>query len=761
MKSASFWIRLGQWILDHPAPILGITLAVTLYLGYRATQVRTDHTAGQFLSAESQEYRDYQRAGRVFGQTQTILYVAFDGAEPYDPAFLRGLDAFVEEVKTYEGVDNVLALTNVPSLAREGREIVSRRLYDPSLGRAEVKQLFDAQPFLRGILLSQDGTATTATINIDAEFNNRPERVDLVNRIRARAAELPGEVAMAGFPYLRTRYAERVTAEAPLFAALAMAVSLLMLYLAFRDWRAVMLPALVVALGIIWTIGLIAEFDHRLNVVTSVLPALFVIIGMATTVHLCTAYYDHFGRLNDRRAALIETFNTVGISTFLACLTTAIGFAVLVLSGSELLSVFGQFSAVGIMLMYGLALSLIPLSYAHLRPPSREVSTLIAHDRVADFFGRLADVTHRHRRAVLISAFILTVVGVVGASRISTDLYVFSDFQKSDPLRRDLAFFEEKFGGVLPLEVVIEADQPGTFRSLANMRRIDRLEKSLDSLEHVSRSLSATDLVKLANQAYFGGNPATYRLPSSYELPFLQTALRGFLNERSGSAAIRNLPLFVDSTFSVTRVFLGVSDVGTTRMNELVDRALAEADSLFATDDFDVYVTGTAVTATRSGETLVQNLIWSLIAALVMIAVLMALLFRSARLTMVSLVPNIIPMVAVAGAMGFWGITLKPSTALIFSLAFGIAVDASIHFLAKYRLLLRKGLAEDQAVRTTMKETGKAILVNSLVLMAGFLVFTLSSFGGTVSMGGLTALTLGVAMCSNLLVLPAMLFRRV
>ncbi|HEX7071293.1 MAG TPA: MMPL family transporter, partial [Rhodothermales bacterium] len=529
----------------------------------------------------------------------------------------------------------------------------------------------------------------------------------------------------------------------------------------FRDWRAVMLPALVVALGIIWTIGLIAEFDHRLNVVTSVLPALFVIIGMATTVHLCTAYYDHFGRLNDRRAALIETFNTVGISTFLACLTTAIGFAVLVLSGSELLSVFGQFSAVGIMLMYGLALSLIPLSYAHLRPPSREVSTLIAHDRVADFFGRLADVTHRHRRAVLISAFILTVVGVVGASRISTDLYVFSDFQKSDPLRRDLAFFEEKFGGVLPLEVVIEADQPGTFRSLANMRRIDRLEKSLDSLEHVSRSLSATDLVKLANQAYFGGNPATYRLPSSYELPFLQTALRSFLNERSGSAAIRNLPLFVDSTFSVTRVFLGVSDVGTTRMNELVDRALAEADSLFATDDFDVYVTGTAVTATRSGETLVQNLIWSLIAALVMIAVLMALLFRSARLTMVSLVPNIIPMVAVAGAMGFWGITLKPSTALIFSLAFGIAVDASIHFLAKYRLLLRKGLAEDQAVRTTMKETGKAILVNSLVLMAGFLVFTLSSFGGTVSMGGLTALTLGVAMCSNLLVLPAMLFRRV
>ena len=758
MKSASFWTRLGHWILDHPVPLVGIVIAATVFLGYWATQVRTDHTAGQFLSSDSQEARDYQRAGQVFGQSQAILYLAFRNVDPYDPRFLAELDAAVEEVRTYQGVESVLALTNVPYLIRDGSGIASRRLHDPESSRAENQRRLDNQPFLKGLLLSRDGTAPAMTVSIDPVFNNRPERVDLVNRIQQRADQLPGEVALAGFPYLRTRYAERVTAEAPLFAALALAISLLMLYLAFRDWRAVLLPAIVVALGIAWTVGLIALFDHRLNIVTSILPALFVIIGMATTVHLCTAYYDRYGVLNDRRQALIETIGTVGISTFLACLTTAIGFAVLVLSGSRLLSAFGQFAAIGIMLMYALALVLIPLFYTHLRPPSREASALITHDRVSDLFGRLGAAARRYRIWILIAAGVASVAGIVGATRISTDLYVFSDFHSSDPLRQDLAFFEEKFGGVLPMEVVVEADRPGVFRSLANMRRIDQLEESLDSLPYVSRSLSATDLVKLANQAYFGGNPATYRLPSSYELPFLQAALESFLRDREGNAAIQNLPLFVDSTFTITRVFLGVSDIGTERMNHLVETARAKAASLFPDDEYNVFVTGTAVTSTRSGETLVRNLILSLAAALLLISVLMAVLFKSARLTMISLVPNVIPLLVVAGAMGYWGIPLKPSTALIFSLAFGIAVDASIHFLAKFRHLLQKGVREDAAILVTMHETGKAIFVNSLVLIGGFLVFTLSSFGGTVSMGALTALTLGIAMTANLLVLPALLF---
>ena len=405
-----------------------------------------------------------------------------------------------------------------------------------------------------------------------------------------------------------------------------------------------------------------------------------------------------------------------------------------------------------------MAIILIPLAYAYLKPPSKSASLVITHNRVSDFFGQLGKAVGEHRRKVFVGAAVVSLVGVLGALRISTDLYVFSDFHPADPLRRNLAVFEEEFGGVLPLEVVVESSRTGAFRSLASVRNIERLEAELDSLPYVTRSLSAADLLKMANQAYLGGDPRAFRLPSSYELPFLRNALQAFMGENPDELAVQNLPQFVDSTYSVTRLVLGVEDIGTERMNQLADSIAANATSVFGGDDYRVTVTGTAITATRSGESLVRNLFVSLAAALLLISVLMAVLFRSAQLTLISLVPNLIPLVVVAGAMGFFGVTLKPSTALIFSLAFGIAVDASIHFLAKFRQLLRKGVQNEAAILITMHETGKAIFVNSLVLMAGFLVFTLSSFGGTANMGALTALTLGVALVSNLLILPAMLF---
>lgn len=752
------WSRLAEWILDHPRPIL-VTLAVlTAALTYEATTIRTDHRAGTFLSDETQAAQDFRRANELFGGSQTVLYLALRGVDPLDRSVLAALDAFVERVAAMEGVDNVLALPNIPLLARRDGRITSTPLYDAALSGDSLRARAESQPFLRGLLLSDDGTATAVLVNIEEAFNDTPERVDLVLAIEAAAQELPGEVALAGFPYLRTQYARRVGREAPLFTLMALLVSLVLLYLTFRDWRAVLLPSLVVLLGIAWTVGLIALFDVRLNIVTAMLPALIVIIGMATTIHLCTGFYDRFATLQDRRAALIETIRTVGVSTLLACLTTAVGFGVLVLSGSRLLAVFGTFAAIGILLLYVFAITLIPLAFLRIRPPSRQRASLVTHDRFADAFAGLARFTARRSGLVLGGALLVILGGLAGATRISTDIFVFSDFYQNDPLRVDLATFEESFGGVLPLEVVIDAERPNAFRTLGNLRRLDVLERSLLDLPEVTRAVSLVDLVKLANQASMGGHPATYRLPTSYELPFLQASLQDFMGGERG-AALRNLPSFSDSSFAVARINLGVGDIGTTEMNALADSVRARTAAVFPDSSFTTLVTGTAIISTRSGENLVRNLIVSLGVALVVIAVLMAGLFRSTRLTLISLGVNVVPLLVVGGAMGFSGIYLKPSTALIFSLAFGIAVDASIHFLAKYRLVRSSGQAVDDALRTTLGETGKAILFNSLVLMAGFLVFTLSSFGGTDAMGGLTALTLGVAMVANLVLLPALLHR--
>ena len=722
-------------------------------------QITTDHTTGHFLSKESRTIQDFERASEVFGESQTILYLVFEGADPYDPNFFQALDTLTQEITAYEGVDNVLSLANVPFLLRKDKNIVAQPLYQADLPFETIRQRLEGQPFLRGLLISNDGTTTMMMVQISVAINDSPERVALVEQIEASAQRLPGMLAIAGFPHLRTQYSRRIEREAPLFTMLALLISLTILYITFGAWRAVALPTMIVGLGLIWTIGLMAFSGHQLNVVTSMMPALLVIIGMANVIHLCTKFLDQYHVLQDQRAALVETIRTVGLATFLTCLTTAIGFGVLLISGSRLLVTFGKFAAIGIMLLFILSITLTPIAFVRYKPPTQGKAPLARHDGLARFFTQTATFTQRHALGVIAMTVLLLIGGIVGITRISSDIYVFSDFNVDDPLRQDLAVFEKRFGGVVPMEVVIEANKPGQFRSLGNLRRIERLQTALNDLEPIDRSLALTDLVKLANQAYFGGHPATYRLPSSYELPFLQTALKDFVEQKNAGGLTRNLPLLVDSTFSITRVYLGVPDLGTTRMNALADSVRARAAGLFPAEQFEVFTTGNAIRVTRSGENLVRNLLVSLAVALVVISLLMGILFRSVRLMIISLLPNVIPLIVVGGAMGFSGILLKPSTALIFSVAFGIAVDSTIHFLAKYRLYRDEGLNKEDAVQATLLATGKAILFTGCVLMGGFLVFTLSSFGGTVNMGGLTALTLGMAMAANLLLLPALLYR--
>lgn len=752
------WSHVGAWILDHPRLQLAVLLVLSVFLGYGALQVHTDHTAGHFLAEDSETVQDFRRANALFGQSQAILYVVVQETDLFAPAFLARLDSLTRAVQAMQGVEQVLSLTNTPYLVRVGQRLEPRPLYAASLPADSLRQRFTAQPFLHGLLLNDEATATALLVRINPVFNDTPARVDLVKAIEAAARRLPGRTALAGFPYLRTQYAERVTAEAPFFTFLALLLSLAFLFATFRSFRAVVLPMAIVLLGTMWTVGLMGWFKQPLNIVTAILPALIVVIGMANAIHLITKYLDLYYTLHDRRQALIETVRTVGLATLLTCLTTAIGFWVLVLSGSRLLTVFGLFAGAGVMMLYVLSITLIPLAFYHARPPSERTAGLVTHDRFADAFERLASLIRRRNTLILGVSLLLGLAGIYGATRISTDIFVFSDFYEDDPLREDLARFEAAFGGVLPLEVIIEARQEGAFRSLSNLRRLEQFERQVASFDAVGETLAMTDLVKLANQAYFGGRPGAFRLPSGLELPLLQSALVNMQRDGGGHLDER-LPRFADTTLTMTRVYAGVHDIGTSAMNSLADSVRARAAVLFPPERFDVTVTGTAIVSTRSGENLVRNLILSLAVALLVISVLMALLFRSARLTFISLLPNVIPLLMVGGAMGYFHVALKPSTALIFSLAFGIAVDDTIHFLSKYRLLRLAGYTRDAAIRKTLRETGKAILFTSLVLMAGFLVFTLSSFGGTVAMGALTALTLAAALVANLFLLPALMYR--
>ncbi|NND72625.1 MAG: MMPL family transporter [Rhodothermales bacterium] len=752
------WTRSTNWILDHPRVILVAIVAITIVLGYFSTTVETDHRAGHFLATDSEVVQNFNKFNEEFGANQTILYIVFPDQDPTSRAFLSKMDSVTSLVGTFDGVEHVLSLSNAPYPVRVGDSVVTKTMFDPLATEELNRQTIRDQTFLRGLLLSNDGSDGAMIVDIEESFNESPERVELVNRIESLTGSVFGNVALAGIPYLRTQYAQRVTAEAPFFTVAALLVSLGLLFITFRARRAVTLPTIIVALGITWTVGLIALFNHKMNIVTSVLPALLVIIGMANAIHLTTKFFDRYRLLGRRREAIIQTMNIVGLATFLTSVTTAVGFAALMLSGSQLLSVFGQYAAMGIMLLYAISITIIPLVFSRLKPPSHKDQRLATHQGLTRLFDFLALWTRRFSKTIIFGSVCILALSILGVSRISSDIFVFADFYDDDPLVRNLDIYESGFGGILPMEIIIESKTEGKFRSINEIRKLSRLQETIVRHDAIGRTLSAADLVKWTTQAYFGGNPRAYRMPTSYELPFIQDAVSGLTGNTTGGS-LSSLPRMFDSTLTSARVFAGVYDIGTSNMNALLDSVLVETHKVFPEDRYAAYITGTAIKATRSGENLVINLAISLSVALVIISLIMGFLFRSVRLTLISLAPNVLPLLIVGGTMGFTGIVLKPSTALIFPLAFGIAVDDTIHFLAKYRIVRSAGLAKNVAIRTTLRETGKAILFTSLVLMCGFLVFTFSSFGGTVNLGALTALTLTMALIANLILLPALLYR--
>ncbi len=755
----NLWSRFGRWTLDHARLVIAVGVVCSLFFGYWALQVQPDHGSGHFLSDDAPAFQDAQRTSERFGNNQSILYLVFPEVDPTKADFLARLRVLTDTIRAHPGIEYVLSLSNAPHLTRQGDTLAVGALLAPDLSQEELQDRIQKQPFLKDLIIAAEGEAVAMFIKIEPSYNDSPERLTLVRFVEEAAKTQMGTVALAGAPYMRTEYAQRVTSEMPMLATFSLLLSIFFLFLAFRSARAILMPAVIVVLGFTWTLALMALTGYKLNVVTSILPALIVVIGIANAIHISTKFYSLYSKFREKYLALEGTFETVGVATFLTCFTTAIGFAVLVFSGSDQLGVFGIFASAGIMLLYILSITLIPAVFWLTKPPAPRTLQASNDKRLQAFFVKLSRFNQKHATGIIQVGALIVCIGLLGVFQIPENVQVFTDFDEADPVRQNLMVFERNFGGLLPMDIVVEAKKEGLFRGLGNLRKLDRLQKKLKALPQVARVFGLTDLTKFTTQAYFGGDPRNYRLPSQLELPFLRKALKQLRPGGSNGESFGNVPSFIDSSFTNTRLLAGVQDIGTERMLTLRDSIQAIAQDLFPEERFNIVITGQAITSSLSNSNLVRNLVLSLSIALVIISFLMALLFRSLPLTLISLAPNMIPLLMVGGAMGYMGIALRPSTALIFPIAFGIAVDDTIHFLAKYRMLRISGLSVEDAIQVTLRETGKAILFTSVVLVGGFSVFLLSGFAGTANMGGLTALSLFIALTTNLILLPALLYK--
>lgn len=757
------WEFLVRFILRFRLAIVLSILSITIFMAWSATRLEMSYELAQMLPESDTVFKQYNEFRKTFGEDGNVVFLGIQDERLYSIEQFNHWRQTKDKIRQIKGVTAVVGIENIPQIKRddEARKFVFEPVFkNPPQSQKELDSLinkaFDLRFYDKLLFNSETGTLLTA-VSLDRELLNTKARMGLINEIHATASAFEKETGIkvyySGLPYIRTRTAEKIESELKLFVFLALFIASVALLAFFRSFKAAFFSVIIVVISVTWALGLISLLGYEITVLTGILPPLLIIIGVENCIFLLNKYHHEYRNHGNKIRALTRVVQRIGKATMLTNVTTAVGFATFIITGNKILVEFGIVAAINILFVFLLTLTLVPIFFSYLAPPRLKHISHLDNQLIRNIKKRVVNTVLFHRTRVYIIFSILFIVGIWGISRLHTSGSVVDDIPQRDPIYKDLLFFEEKFNGILPLEIIIETARPNGVLQPRTLASIESLQQELARHPELSRPLSVAEVIKFARQAFYNGNPEMYGLPNSHERNFIMSYLPG--DARRGETVMSAL---ADSAMQKTRVSLQMANIGTRQIQQLQDEIQPVIDSLFNPETTRVYMTGASVVFLKGSGYLVKNLLTSLVFAIIIISLLMALLFNHWRMILISLLANLFPQLLTAALMGFLGVPIKPSTILVFSIALGISVDNSIHFLAKFKQELAFHNSNiKHSVITALRESGVSMIYTFVVLFFGFIIFTASSFGGTQAMGYLIAFTLLVALMSNLYLMPAVL----
>ena len=767
------WPKIASFIPKNRIPLLVLLVIATAFMGYHGSRISLSYEMARVLPADDPDLQAYGAFKKTFGEDGSVMVIGVETDSMYALPFFRDWYELNRSVGKLTGIKTVVSNVALYTILRN--DSLDRFSFQPifsSLPRSQseldsLQTVVTSLPFYEGIIYTKGSPAHLMAITFDNQVLNSKNRIAIVNQIKQRADVFGRAHALtmhySGLPYIRTAFSAKVAQEMKLFSLLALAVTAAILLLFFRSPQVVIFSMLIVAVGVVWSVGTIVLFGYRITLLSGLIPPLIIVIGIPNTIFLLNRYQQEYARHGNQPEALFEAVRTTGPTLFLANVITAIGFGVFYFTGSSLLMEFGLVAAINVMVTFFISLIFVPVIFSYLPPPSLRSIQHLDSRLVTNLLRKVDYLVHHRRMATYTVVAAVIAVSVWGILKIKVVGYVVDDLPKNDPIYTDLKFFEKHIKGVMPFEVSIDTRRAGGVLNPGTLVKIRVLQREMSKYTEFSRPLSVVEAVKFFYQAYRGGAPRFYVLPPALELNKLARYTEGVQGNDN------RLQAFLDSTRRYTRVSFQMADVGSVRTTELFRTIGPKADSIFNYDAeegkmlpddqrYGVSITGNSVIFAKGNDYLLDNLRESLLMAIVLICLVRAFQFPSLRMIAISLPPSIIPLLITAGIMGYVGIALKPSTILIFSIAFGIASDGTIYFMTRYKQeLATPGRSVSEAISNTIAKTGISMLYTAVILFAGFAIFAASSFQGTAALGILISITLLIAMFSNLVLLPTFL----
>lgn len=761
-----FWELIARIILKNRVTIIVAIAALTLFLGFQWRNLSMTYTEANLLPKKHVVNQQYQDFLDKFGEEGNLIVIGFKDDSFFTPKTFAAWSKLMTELKSTKEVDLVVSLNDLKKLEKDTLaqkfELVS--LIDPSqTNKAEYLQkikyeLFHNLPFYEGLLFNKETGSIRSAVYLKKNIVNTAARKtfiveNLVPKIEKFEKETNIDLRVSGMPYIRTINAENMKGEIALFIGAALFITSFIFFLFFRSFRATFISICILLLGVIWSFGTLGFFHYKITILTAIIPPLIIVIGICNCIFLINKYQQEIKLHSNQAKALQRVISKIGVSTLMTNLTTAAGFATFMITNNDLLFEFGMVTAINVMTVYFLTLCIVPIVYSFMPLPKEKHLYHLSKNYISDFLNWVEHLVKFKRSRIYIIYVLLLVFSVIGVFQMKVSGSLIGEMPKSASFFKDILFYEKEFNGVMPLEIMIDTHRKKGVMKLSTMKKMDELQQTIAQIPELSKPVSVVNLVKYSKQAFYNGNPDFYELPNSQEQAFILSYAKNATKNTKDNL----MKSYVDSTGQYARITTFMKDIGTGEMSKVENQLRTKIDLLFPKDRYTVTLTGKAFVFQKGTSYLIDNLIISLIFAIVVIAGLMAYLFRSVKMVLASVITNVLPLCITSGLMGYFGIPLKPSTILVFSIAFGISVDNAIQFMAKYRhdLIQNNGRVK-KSVFSALRETGISTFYTSVVLIFGFAIFTLSSFVGTIALGGLISCTLLFAMFANLLVLPAL-----
>jgi uncharacterized protein len=764
------WQRLAGFVLKYRLSLLVLLLAGTGVMGYFASKVQMSYDYVATIPHDNPRFLEYQEFKQKFGADGNVLMLAVQTDKFFQADFFKDYVQLNKDMKNVFAVENIMSVPMAVNLVKNDstQKLEANLLFKGDLTNQVVidslSKVFNTLLFYKGLLYNPDTHAYLMAIYVNKDVFNSPKRTAVVNEITKLANAFQEkqhtEVHLSGLPLIRTAMAVKVADELKLFLKISFLLTGLILFLFFRSIGAVLMSMIVVAIGVIWSVGTIVLMGYKITLLTGLIPSLIVVIGIPNCVYFLSKYHTEYAKDANKTRALVHMIQRMGIVTLFTNLTAAIGFGVFCFTNSAILKEFGVVAGLNIMFIFLISFIFLPSVLSYLPAPKSKHTTYLDNRFFGAVLNFLTTLVFRYRSWVYAVSALLVVLAVVGMGRLQSVGYMLDDIPHTDKLYMDLKFLETNFKGVMPLEIAVDTKKKNGVINLQTLNKLDELTQLIAAQPDFGRPLSVVEGIKFAKQAYYNGDSSNFAVPNQFDLGFLAPYLRMKGANATGPASTfsKLVSSFMDSTKQVARLSVNMKDVGSQKLPVLLDSLQPKVTAIFDTAHYKVTFTGTSVIFQEGTRFIINGLMESIVLAFVLIMLCMLYLFRSWRMLIISLIPNVIPLVVTAGVMGWVGVPLKPSTVLVFSVALGIAIDVTIRFLVNFKQELpRHDFDISATVKQTIHETGLSIIYTSAILFAGFMIFSFSGFGGTKALGWLTSLTLVVAMITNLTILPALL----